>query len=99
MTSRNDEPSGSFTTYLEMLQSQGSEPESPAAQRSLLAALHRHGALTMDQWLRAGGLSVVGFADALKALQEEGLIAETGPDDGRRFTLTDEGRGRAEHLG
>lgn len=100
MSSQDHEPTGSFTTYLQMLRQEAAEPVSADdAETALLTTLARSGPLGMDDWLRLSGLELGPFADALKSLEQRGLIAPTGPAEHRQFALTDEGRRHATSIG
>lgn len=99
MSSQDDEPTGSFTTYLQMLRREaGAAVSADDGEKALLSTLEQHGPLGMDDWHRLSGLELVPFADALKSLQQRDLIAEIGTSQQRQFALTDEGRRHAKSI-
>jgi hypothetical protein len=89
-----DEPSGSFTTYLQMLRQESERPTTLEDwSETLLELLAKRGPLTMDVWHSASGLGIVPFAEALRHLEQGGLVERA--DDEGPYTLTEEGRRRA----
>jgi predicted transcriptional regulator len=99
VSSEGDSPTGSFTTYLQMLR-RGAEPpvSAEAGMTALVSTLRRRGALGMEDWHRESGLDIVPFADALKELQQNDLIQETGSPEKRQFELTEAGRRYASSI-